>query len=337
MHSSIGMKKHRVIVITGASAGVGRATAREFACQGAKIGLLARGLDGLNAAKREVEKLGGDAIAIPTDISDPEQVETAAKKVEEAFGPIDVWINNAMVSVFSPVKEMLPEEYKRVTDVTYLGYVYGTLVALKRMLLRNRGIVIQVGSALAYRSIPLQSAYCAAKHAILGFTESLRTELLHDRSQVQVCNVHLPAMNTPQFDWTQSRLPNRSQPVPPIFQPEVAARGIVWLSKHPKRELWIGGSTILAILAEKFATGLADWLLSHTGYSSQQTNEPDPHDHPANLWKPVPGDAGTHGRFDERSKSFSLTLWLNTHREILFGLGIVLGSLYFQRTGPGNA
>ncbi|MEW6057465.1 MAG: SDR family oxidoreductase [Bdellovibrionota bacterium] len=326
------MKPSRVIVITGASAGVGRALAREFAREGGvKIGLLARGVDGLNAAKQEVESLGGRALVIPTDVSDADQVEQAAKTVEDAFGPIDVWVNNAMVSVFSPVKEMLPEDYKRVTEVTYFGYVYGTLAALKRMLARDEGIIIQVGSALAYRSIPLQSAYCAAKHAIVGFTESLRTELIHDRSKVKVCNAHLPAMNTPQFDWVKSRLPNKPQPVPPIFQPEVAARGIAWLSKHPKRELWVGGPTVLAILADRFFPALADHYLARRGYDAQQTDEPAGLHRSNNLWKPMSGDAGAHGRFRERSKSFSLELWLTTHRTHLLTAGLLLASGCFAR------
>jgi NAD(P)-dependent dehydrogenase (short-subunit alcohol dehydrogenase family) len=258
----------RVIVVTGASAGVGRAAVREFARERdgrVKIGLIARGIDGLEAARREIEAMGGEALVLPLDVADAERVEEAATRVERELGPIDVWVNNAMVSVFSPVSRMTAEEYRRVTEVAYLGCVHGTLSALKRMRERG-GVIIQVGSALAYRSIPLQSAYCAAKHAVLGFTQSLRCELLHERIPVHVCNVHLPAINTPQFGWVRSRLPGAPQPVPPIFQPEVAARAIVWMTHHPrKRELWVGGPTIKAILAEKLVPGFADRYLARMG------------------------------------------------------------------------
>src|SRR5580765_4070508 len=224
-----------VVVITGASAGVGRAAVREFARHGARIALLARGTDGLTAARREVEDLGSEALVIPTDIADADQVESASAQIEAELGHIDIWISNAMTSVFSPIKQMMSEEFRRVTEVTYLGYVYGTLAALKRMLPRNRGVIVQVGSALAYRGIPLQAAYCGAKHAIQGFHESLRCELLHDRSNVHVTMVQMPAVNTPQFSWVLSRLPHQAQPVPPIYQPEVVARSIVYAAEHPKR------------------------------------------------------------------------------------------------------
>src|SRR5215208_6895503 len=239
--------KPEVVVITGASAGVGRATAVAFAKRGARVGLLARGRDGLEGARAEVESAGGKALLVPTDVSDAGAVERAARRIEEEFGPIDVWVNNAMTSVFSPVKEMTPEEFRRVTEVTYLGYVYGTLAALEQMLPRNRGHVVQVGSALAYRGIPLQSAYCGSKHAIQGFTESLRSELLHDRSDVQLTMVQMPALNTPQFGWVRSRLLRKAQPVPPIFQPEVAAEAIVHASRYPRREIWVGMPTLQAI------------------------------------------------------------------------------------------
>src|ERR1051326_5525876 len=231
--------KPEVVVVTGASAGVGRAIVQAFARRGAHIGLLARGHEGLEGARREVEEFGGKALVIPTDTANADQVEAAAAKVEETFGPIDLWINVAMASVFSPVKEMKPEEYKRVTEVTYLGYVYGTLAALKRMLPRDKGHIIQIGSALAYRGIPLQSAYCGAKHAIQGFTESLRAELLHDKSNVKITMVQLPAVNTPQFGWVKSRLPHKAQPVPPIYEPEVIADAVVWVTEHYRRELFI--------------------------------------------------------------------------------------------------
>jgi NAD(P)-dependent dehydrogenase (short-subunit alcohol dehydrogenase family) len=319
----------RVIVITGASAGVGRVLAREFAREGAKVGLIARGVDRLIATQAEIERLGGRAIALPTDVAKADQVEASAQITENTFGPIDVWVNNAMASVFSPAHEMLAEEYARVTEVTYLGYVYGTLSALKRMRPRDRGVIIQVGSALAYRSIPLQSAYCAAKHAINGFTESVRCELIHERSRVKVCSAHLPAMNTPQFDWVKSRLPGKPQPVPPIFQPEVAAQGIAWLSRHPRREIWVGGPTALAILAEKVFPGIADRYLGRTGYQSQQTPEPDSPGRLSNLWNPLPGDPGAHGRFDQRSKNSSIELWMATHRMTVIGLIALLARIVF--------
>src|SRR5919109_1879361 len=301
--------KPEVVVVTGASAGLGRAAARAFAREGAHVGLLARGRDGLEGARREVEEAGGRALALPTDVADPEAVERAAEAVEREFGPIDIWINNAMVSVFSPVKETRPEEYKRVTEVTYLGYVYGTLAALKRMLPRDRGCVVQVGSALAYRGIPLQAAYCGAKHAIQGFTESLRCELLHDKSRVRVTMVHLPAMNTPQFDWVKSRLPREPQPVPPIYEPEVAADAIVWAATHRRREISVGGPTVTAIWGNKIASGLIDRYLARTGYDAQQTDKPADPNQPNNLWEPVPGDHGAHGTFDSRSRDRSLQLW----------------------------
>ncbi len=306
--------KREVVVITGASAGLGRATVREFARHGADIGLVARGEDGLKAARREVEAAGGKALVLPTDVADPEQVEAAAAAVEKKLGPIDIWVNNAMVSVFSPVKEMKPEEYKRVTDVTYLGFVYGTLAALKRMLKRDRGTIVQVGSALAYRSIPLQSAYCAAKHAIAGFTDSLRCELIHDKSKVHLTMVQMPALNTTQFGWVKSRLKHKAQPVPPIFQPEVGAEGIYWAAHHHPRELFVGGSTVAAIEGNKVTPGLLDHYLGRTGYKAQQTNEPEDPNRPDNLWEPVPGDHGAHGTFDNRSHPESVELWAATRK-----------------------
>ncbi|MCG3117845.1 MAG: SDR family oxidoreductase [Candidatus Manganitrophus sp. SA1] len=305
--------RSEVVVVTGASAGVGRAVVREFAKRKASIGLIARG-DGLEGARKEVESDGGKALMLPTDVADFAGMEAAAAAVEEAFGPIDIWINNAMVSVLSPVKEMTPEEFKRVTEVTYLGYVYGTLAALKRMLPRNRGTIVQVGSALAYRSIPLQSAYCGAKHAIKGFTESLRSELIHDGSRVHVTMVQLPALNTPQFSWIKSRMPNHPQPVPPIFQPEVAAEAIFWAAHHHRREIHVGLPTVKAIWGEKFIAGLLDHYLARKGYSSQQTDEPVDPNRPSNLWEPLPGDHGAHGIFDRRAKAKSLQLWVTTHR-----------------------
>ncbi len=314
-----------VVVITGASAGVGRATVREYAKQGAWIGLLARGRDGLEAARREVEAIGGRALVLPTDVADHERVEAAAAAVEERFGPIDVWVNNAMVSVLSPALRMTAAEFKRVTEVTYLGYVHGTLAALRRMVPRDRGVVVQVGSALAYRSIPLQSAYCGAKHAVQGFVESLRSELIHDRSRVHITAVQLPAVNTPQFSWIKSRMPCHPQPVPPIYQPEVIARAIVWASRHRRREVCVGLPTVKAIVGDKFIPGLLDHYLAWNGYDAQQTTEPVSSDRPNNLFEPLPGDYGAHGRFDEGARDFSLQFWMNQRR---LGLGaMALGAV----------
>src|SRR4051812_38432281 len=315
------MSTPEVVVVTGASAGVGRTVVHEFAKRGAHIGLLARGRAGLEGARRDVEQLGGKAIAIPTDVGDPEQVFAAAKKVEAKFGPIDVWVNVAMASVFSPIKQMTPADYQRVTDVTYLGYVYGTLAALKTMLQRDRGTIVQVGSALAYRSIPLQSAYCAAKHAIVGFTDSLRCELIHDKSNVHVTCVHLPAMNTPQFGWVKSRLDRKAQPVPPIYQPEVAARAIYWAAHNRRREVWVGGSTVEAIVGQKFIPGLLDRYLGNTGYDAQQIEEPEDAKRPDNLYEPVDDrrDFGPHGTFGERSSNWSAQVWLDMNRDWIVG------------------
>ncbi len=313
--------KTETVVVTGASAGLGRAIAREFGARGANVGLLARGVDGLNAAKREIEAAGGRALVLPTDVADSAAVDQAAAAVEDQLGPIDIWVNNAMASVFSPIKEMLPEEYKRVTEVTYLGVVYGTLAALKRMLLRDRGTIVQVGSALAYRSIPLQSAYCASKHAIAGFTDSLRCELIHDDSQIHVTMVNMPALNTPQFGWVKSRLKRKAQPVPPIFEPEVGARAVYWAAHHRRREVYVGGPTVEAIVGNKIAPSLLDHYLGRTGYDSQQTDEPENPDRPNNLWEPVPGDHGAHGTFDSRAHPRSYQLWADLHRTWI-GLGV---------------
>lgn len=312
-----------VVVVTGASAGVGRAIARAFAQRGAHIGLLARGHEGLEGARRDVEEFGGKAITLPTDVSDPKQVEAAAAQVEKTFGPIDIWINDAMASVFSPVKEMTPEEYKRVTEVTYLGTVYGTLTALHSMLPRNKGRIIQIGSALGYRGIPLQSAYCGSKHAIQGFTESLRCELIHDHSNVKITMVQLPAVNTPQFSWVKSRLPRKAQPVPPIYQPEVIADAVTYVADHYRRQLFIGGSTVLVIQGNKLAAGYGDKYLAKTGFKSQQTNEPVDPNAPNNLWHPVDDDKdhGAHGTFDSEASGKSWQLWADTHRGMLGLIG----------------
>jgi NAD(P)-dependent dehydrogenase (short-subunit alcohol dehydrogenase family) len=319
-----------VVVITGASAGVGRATARKFAKDRAHIALLARGRDGLEAARKEVEQLGGKALVVIVDVADAEQVEAAAAHIEAELGQIDIWINNAMASVFSPIKEMTPEEFRRVTEVTYLGCVHGTLAALKRMLPRDQGVIVQVGSALAYRAIPLQSAYCAAKHALQGFNESLRCELIHDKSNVRVTMVQLPALNTPQFGWVKSRLPRKGQPVPPIFQPEVAADATYFAAHNPRREFYVGWPSVKAIVANKIAPGLLDRILARTGYDSQQYNGPADPNRANNLWEPVPGDHGAHGDFDARAKSWSAQWWASKNRAwfalatIAFLLAVIL-------------
>lgn len=307
------MARSKVVVITGASAGVGRAVARRFAAPGVSLGLLARGHVGLKAAAHEVRQAGGQALAIPADVSHSDEVEAAAEAVEKSLGPIDIWINNAMVSVFSPVSELQPDEIRHVTEVTYLGTVYGSMSALKRMLPRNRGLIIQVGSALAYRGIPLQAAYCGAKHAIQGFTESLRCELLHDHSRVSITMVQLPAMNTPQFDWVRSRLPRKPQPVPPIFEPELAADTIYYAARHPRREFYVGGSTVKAIVGNRLLPGRLDHYLARTGYRSQQTQEPENPERPDNLWKPVEVDKGAHGRFDQAAHRHSAQVWMSLH------------------------
>lgn len=320
-----------VVVITGASAGVGRATVQAFAKRGASIGLLARGTKGLEGAKRDVEQLGGRALVLPTDVAHADQLEAAAHEIEQQLGPIDIWINDAMASVFSPLKEMTPEEFHRVTEVTYLGTVYGTMAALRRMLPRNRGTIVQVGSALAYRSIPLQSAYCGAKHAIRGFTNSLRSELLHDHSRVHVTMVHLPAVNTPQFSWVKSRLSRKGQPVPPIYQPEIPAEAIYWAAHHRRRELYVGWPTVKAILGNKIAPGILDRYLARAAYSGQQTDEPRDPNQPDNLCEPLDGehgyDHGAHGSFDRRAESSSPELWAAENREWLGVLGAGLAGV----------
>ncbi len=335
------MKQREVVVITGASAGVGRATVREFARHGASIGLIARGHDGLEGARAEVEAAGGKALVLPVDVADANALEAAAEQVEKELGPIDIWVNNAMASVFSPIKQMTAEEFKRVTEVTYLGYVYGSLAALKRMLPRDRGTIVHVGSALAYRSIPLQAAYCASKHAVLGFFASLRTELIHDKSNVHTTMVQMPALNTPQFGWVKSRLPRKAQPVPPIFQPEVAARAIYYAAHHPeRREYFAGWSTVKAIFGNKLVPSFADHYLANMGYDAQQYDGPEDPNRPNNLYEPVTGDHGAHGKFDARAHDRSLELWAETHAKLLAitgGIGFAaaaLGTLFYTRRSP---
>jgi len=328
----------RTVVITGASAGVGRAAAHKFAREGARIGLIARGRAGLESAKCEVEERGGEALVLPADVADAAALEAAAGEIEQKFGPIDVWVNDAMASVFSPIKEMTADEFKRVTEVTYLGFVYGTLSALRRMLPRDRGVIIQVGSALAYRGIPLQAAYCAAKHAIQGFCDSLRCELIHDKSNVRVTMIQMPALNTPQFGWVKSRLPHKAQPVPPIYQPEVAARAIVFASLHPRREIYVGLPTVKAIVGNKIVPGALDHYLARNCYDAEQTSEPEDPLRPNNLWEPVDAseDHGTHGRFGARASDWSSQLWTDLHRGLLaLGAlaigGVVLGGLFVRQ------
>ena len=315
-----------VVVVTGASAGVGRAVALAFARRGARVALLARGEEGLRRAAHEVEQLGGTALVIPTDVADAKAVDAAAELVEGTFGPIDIWINDAMATVFAEFADIHPDEYRRATEVTYLGAVHGTMSALHRMLPRDHGTVVQVGSALAYRAIPLQSAYCGAKFAIRGFTDSVRTELMHNKSHVWISMVQLPAVNTPQFSWCRTKLPDHPQPVPPIFQPEVPAETVWWAAHHRRREVYCGGSAAAVILANKLAPTIADRYLARTGYKSQQiAGKPVSLDRPNNLFDPVPTLAATHGMFDDRATTRSVQTWLTTHRGI--AIGAVVGCL----------
>jgi NAD(P)-dependent dehydrogenase (short-subunit alcohol dehydrogenase family) len=303
-----------VVVVTGATAGVGRATAVAFAREGARVGLVARGGDGLEGARQEVEAAGGEALVLPADVSNAEEVETAAGLAERELGPIDIWVNNAMVTVFSFFADLAPEEFRRVTEVTYLGTVHGTMAALRRMRPRDRGTIVQVGSALAYRGIPLQAAYCGAKHAVKGFTESLRTELLHEGSAVRVTMVHLPALNTPQFDRGRTHLPWQPQPVPPIYQPELAAEAVLLSVRTGRRELYVGWPTVATVLGNKLAPGAMDRYLAATGIESQHTDEPADPERPDNLYAPLPGDPGTHGRFDAEAHDGSVELLPSEHR-----------------------
>jgi NAD(P)-dependent dehydrogenase (short-subunit alcohol dehydrogenase family) len=309
----------QTVVITGASAGIARATARRYGARGANLGLIARGQTGLEGAAQDVVAAGGQAITVPADVADHAQVEKAASEIEAAFGPIDVWINVAFATVFAPFAEITPDEFRRVTEVSYLGFVNGTMVALDRMRRRDAGTIVQVGSALGARSIPLQSAYCGAKHAINGFTSALRCELLHEHSNVQVTVVQMPAVNTPQFSWVLSRLPRHPQPVPPIYQPEVAARAVVFAADHPGRaQYWVGGSTVATLVANKIAPALLDRYLARTGYDAQQTAPDVPAgSRPDNLFDPADGaqgaDYGAHGMFDDRAHHRSAQLWASHH------------------------
>jgi short-subunit dehydrogenase len=318
-----------VVVITGASGGVGRATARLFATRGAKLVLLARGKDGLEAAKREAESRGAKAIAVPTDVSQYDQVQAAAQAARHEFGPIDLWINNAMVSMYSPFMKMKPEEFRHIVEVTFLGNVYGTQCALEQMIPRNRGVIIQVGSALAFRSIPLQSAYCASKHAIQGFTESVRSELIHQKSKVRVSMVNMPALNTTQFTWTKNNMPRKARPTGTIFQPEVAADAILFAAENDRREVMVGYTTVEATLGEKVIPGLLDHYLAKAAWEGSMLPEPSDPNQPDNFWQPLPGDHGSHGKFDNLARNFSPQLWATKHRKALLG-GLAL-------TGAGAA
>ena len=329
------MKKKRpeVVVITGASAGVGRATAHRFARDGAWIALLARDNPALEHAAKEVRELGGMALPIPVDVANAEEVEAAAEHIEQELGAIDIWINAAMTTVFAPVSEISADEFRRATEVTYLGAVHGTLSALKRMRPRNRGTIVQVGSALAYRAIPLQAPYCASKFAIRGFTDALRVELLHERSKVHVTMVQLSAFNTPQFEWARNRLEGRPQPVPPIFQPELAARGVYWAAHHRRREVCVGFPAVKAIVANKWFPSLVDRVLAKQGYTGQVDTQPIPEERPDNLFEAAPVDYGTHGRFDARAKSHSLQWWLTSNRNaLLLGAGTLAALMFARRS-----
>lgn len=324
------MTAPQVVVITGASAGIGRATARAFGADGARIGLLARGQAGLDAAAKDVENAGGKALAIPTDVADHAQIDRAAIQIEETFGPIDVWVNVAMVAVLAEIADTSAEEFRRVTEVTYLGSVHGHLAALRRMLPRDRGKIVQVGSALGYRGIPLQATYCGAKHAVEGFVESLRTELIHRRSDVGLTIVQLPGLNTTQFSWVRARTQNTPQPVAPIYQPEVAARAIFWAAHHDRREIWVGIPTVYTILGNRVGAWVADRYLGRTGVSGQQTNEPlDPH-RPDYVDGPLDDevDHGYRGEFDAQAHSRSPQLWLSLHRRetVLGGAAALAGA-----------
>ena len=338
MHTLMSTSQHpEVVVITGASAGVGRATVRRFAREGARIGLIARGQSRLEATQREVEELGGQALVLPVDVADAEGMERAAAQVEETFGPIDIWINNAMTSVFGEFLELTPDEFRRVTEVVYHGQVFGTMAALRRMRERDRGTIVLGGSALAYRGIPLQSAYCGGKHAVQGMFDSIRSELLHAKSNVHITMVQLPAVNTPQFDWVRSKMPKKAQPVPPIFQPEVAADAIHYAAHAKRREVYVGTSSVKAIVGNKVVPGVGDWYLAKNGFSSQQRDEPEDPDRPDNLFAPVEGDYAAHGVFDDQARGASPQLWATKRKPWLTAAGAlvvgVVGGVLLGRNG----
>jgi NAD(P)-dependent dehydrogenase (short-subunit alcohol dehydrogenase family) len=319
----------KVVVITGASAGVGRATALLFARLGEKIGLIARGEDALKVTQHEIEVAGGTALACPADVADAAALDAAAERIEQQLGPIEIWINNAMVTVFAPVAEIAPEEFRRVTETTYLGGVYGTMAALKRMRPRDHGVIVQVSSALAYRSIPLQSAYCGAKHALMGFLDSLRCELIHEKSAIHLTAVHMPALNTPQFGWARNKMPHRPQPVPPIYQPEIAAEAIWFAATHRRRAVSVGASTWLALLGQWLSPALMDRYLGHSAVEGQQTREPDAGNRRDNLDMPIANEHATHGAFGARAHRHSPALWIEMHRDSLLLGTLALGATAF--------
>lgn len=326
----------RIIVITGAGAGVGRATAREFARHGDSVGLIGRDKARLQSAAAELRRLGVSTLIQPADVADAKAVDAAALQIERKLGPIDVWINNAMATIFAPVQQITPEEYARATQVTYLGTVHGTLAALRHMRPRNRGTIVNVGSALAYRSVPLQSAYCGAKSAIRGFTDSLRSELIHDRANIHLTMVHLPAVNTPQFAWARNKTGHEARPVPPVFQPEVAARAIYFAASVRRREIWVGAPTVLAIMANKFAAGFADWKLAREGYAGQMLAIPKEPNAADNLFEPVPGNQAAHGNFNAEARSTSWQMFLSRHRALLTTAGTVAVLWALTRLGSGR-
>jgi NAD(P)-dependent dehydrogenase (short-subunit alcohol dehydrogenase family) len=319
----------KIAVVTGSSAGIGRATAIEFGRHGWRVALLARGADGLEGARRDVEQAGGEALVIPTDIADQAQVEAAAAQVERDWGPIEVWVNDAMATIFCDVLSITPQDFQRATEVTYLGTVWGTMAALKRMKPRDAGAIVQVGSALAYRSIPLQAPYCGAKSAIRGFTDSLRSELIHDHSRVHLTMVQLSAFNTPQFDWGRTCLPDAPKPLGKIFQPEVAARGIYWAATHRRRELWVGWPAVEAIIGTKFLPGYLDRKLARQAYEGQESKKPIAPGRPDNLYQPLAGDHGAHGRFDSRAIDHSAQLWLVTRPAAIVAAMVILALVLF--------
>ena len=317
----------KIAVITGAGAGVGRATVTEFAKAGYDVALLSRDPDRLERAAYETRRHGVRALPIPTDVADAAAVEAAAERVERELGPIDVWVNVAFSTVFAPVDELTPEEVLRGTQVTYLGQVHGMMSALKRMRTRNRGSIVNVGSALTYRSVPLQAIYCGAKSAIRGFTDSLRSEIIHDKLDIHICMVDLPAVNTPQFNWANNKLGFMAQPVPPIYQPEVPARAILFGATHRRREIWVGWPTVQAIWANRIAPGFADRYLAKYGYTSQTTDQKLPPNYKGNLWEAVKGDYGAHGRFDAKSRTGSLEMFTDRHRDAVYGAVALLGGI----------
>jgi NAD(P)-dependent dehydrogenase (short-subunit alcohol dehydrogenase family) len=328
--------RDKIVVVTGGSAGLGRATAVAFAKRGAHVAILARDADRLRDAEAEIAQYGGRVLALPVDVADAGAVHEAADEVEEKLGLIDIWVNNAMTTVFAPLEQIEPAEFKRATEVTYLGSVYGTMAALKRMRRRDRGVIVQVGSALAYRSIPLQSAYCGAKHAVHGFTDSVRCELIHERSRIHITMVQMPALNTPQFDWCLSRMPRRSQPVPPIFQPEVGAEAIVWAATHRRRELYVAWPALKTIIGNKLFPSLGDRIAAKQAWTGQMTKELESGSSAANLFMPVKGQQGSHGRFDARAHAHSPEVWLSKHRAWLVpaslaAMGIGIAAYFSSR------